>query len=129
MLRGPNANLLEFDGYRSESRSGFDKSVKKDGAGAHSWGNPLEDPAAYVDEDDAAGEIVSEAPPELIKHTDNLEESSSSTAPASNETRKRVGSLSVSYTSEDIALAKEYRKGVFSGKESELFSVIHTSFV
>jgi hypothetical protein len=115
--------------YRSESRSGFDKSIKKDGAGAHSWGNPLEDPAAYVDEDDNAGEIASGEPPEVLKHADNLEESSSSTAPAPSETRRRVGSLSISYTSEDIALAKEYRKGVFSGKESELFAVLYASFV
>jgi hypothetical protein len=82
-----------------------------------------------VDEDDTVGEIVSEAPPEVIKPTDNLEESASSSstapAPASNETRRRVGSLSISYTNEDIALAKEYRKGVFSGKESKLFSVIY----
>ena len=80
-----------------------------------------------MDEDDNAGEIASGEPPEVLKHADNLEESSSSTAPAPSETRRRVGSLSISYTSEDIALAKEYRKGVFSGKESELFAVLYAS--
>jgi len=49
---------------RSLSRSGLDKSMRKDGAGAHSWGkltNEAELEFAALDDEQLEAEIISEA--------------------------------------------------------------------
>ncbi len=114
----------------SESRTGLDKSIKKGGAGAHSWGDLLEDPSIYPADDDGvpeereassnqsdAGSPATRPQPEVAKATvDPI------SFPPQNKHRARAASVSVSYTEEDIARAKQYRTRVFSSGASEFSS-------
>jgi hypothetical protein len=138
----------------SESRSGLDKSLKKGGAGAHSWGDILEDPSLYpVDDDGVAEDNITSSgtqdtpEPRISVSTKGVqaiqarkqtlgdgalgeaedEPSPDSPSvetvgfPSPKVSRARSGSLSVSYTDEDLALAKRFRTRVFSGGSGEGF--------
>jgi len=113
----------------------MDKSVKKGGAGAHSWGNLLDDASLYpVDDDDISededtnsgdqgkseptGRPRSESEGRLRPDSPKVElETSGVSSPKS--TRARGASLSVSYTDEDLALARRVRTRVFTGGSSQ----------
>ena len=117
----------------SESRSGLDKSLKKGGAGAHSWGDILEDPSLYpVDDDGVAEDNITQSstrdePEPRIPVSTKAEDEPSPDSPlvetvgfpSPKVSRARSGSLSVSYTDEDLARAKRFRTRVFSGGSGE----------
>jgi hypothetical protein len=118
----------------SESRSGLDKSLKKGGAGAHSWGDILEDPSLYPVDDDGIAEdnithsSTQDEPEPRISTKAEDEPSPDSPSvetvgfPSPKVSRARSGSLSVSYTDEDLARAKRFRTRVFSGGTGEPFT-------
>jgi hypothetical protein len=107
--------------------------MKKGGAGAHSWGDLLEDPSLYPADDDGVTEDTtakldsqeksepSVAVPRKAERDPSPESPSVETAgsPSPKVSRVRGGSLSVSYTDEDLALAKRFRTRVFSGASGE----------
>ena len=120
----------------SESRSGLDKSLKKGGAGAHSWGDILEDPSLYPVDDDGVTEdniihsSTQDKPESRISASTKTEDEPSPDSPSVETaglpspkvSRARSGSLNVSYTDEDLALAKRFRTRVFSGGSGEPFT-------
>lgn len=99
----------------SESKSGLDKSIKKNGAGAHSWGTILTDPATgpLDDEEYTSDEAESQ------DQVSNM--SFPTTATVSNmEGDKKTRDRSASNVSvEDVLIAREFRKRVFSNTDAQ----------
>jgi len=83
---------------RSESKSGLDKSVRKNGGGPHNWGNLSDERAAMEDE---------------------IEENEQ-------QTRARQGSVS-SITEDDREQARSFRKGALKGGDIDLSAIARTS--
>lgn len=134
---------------RSESKSGYDKSIKKQGAGAHSWGSLIStanttgsrknddvDDDEDDNEDDEVLDIVDQGqlawPSSAVStsghgvvgndgNNDVTLKRSRSMSAASSSTR------SISLTEEDIMQAKAFRKRVFSGGPIDLASIARTS--
>ncbi|KDQ18312.1 hypothetical protein BOTBODRAFT_28727 [Botryobasidium botryosum FD-172 SS1] len=108
-LRSTSPRALKKD--RSESKSGMDKSVRKNGAGAHSWGS-LDDEAeleraALADED-----------------LDQVQEVAHS--PVRSESSDAVPHSPIS--EEDKELAKSARQGVFKkGSNVDLNTIARSS--
>jgi len=99
---------------RSESKSGLDKSIKKNGAGAHSWGSILTDPATGpLDEDEYTSDEA-----ESQDQVSNM--SFPTTGNVSNmEGDKKTRDRSASNVSvEDVLNAREFRKRVFSNSDA-----------
>jgi hypothetical protein len=99
----------------SESKSGLDKSIKKNGAGAHSWGTLLTDPVTEPLDD---GEYSSDE----AEGQDQVSNISSPTAGSVSNTdgEKKTRDRSTSNVSvEDVLNAREFRKGVFSNNGAQ----------
>jgi len=99
---------------RSESKSGHDKHVRKDGAGAHGWGalaneKELED-AALNDEQNELHEDYEDEDVEIEK-SDVLERTASSS----------------STSGEELESAKEFRKHALKGPGIDLAAIARTS--
>ena len=99
----------------SESKSGLDKSIKKNGAGAHSWGTILTDLATEpLDEDEYTSDEA--------ESQDQVSNMSFPTAGnvSSMEGEKKTRDRSASNVSvEDVLNAREFRKRVFSNTEAQ----------
>jgi hypothetical protein len=100
---------------RSESKSGLDKSIKKNGAGAHSWGAILADPATGpLDEDEYTSDEA-----ESQDQVSNMSFPTAGTV-ANVEGEKGTRKRSTSNVSvEDVLNAKEFRKRVFSNTDAQ----------
>ncbi|KZT38582.1 hypothetical protein SISSUDRAFT_725829 [Sistotremastrum suecicum HHB10207 ss-3] len=93
---------------RSESKTGLDKSIKKNGAGQHSWGSLADeiDHEVQLEEEDLVsdgdgGETVS------VSASSSVDEKDSRPVPA----RKQ----SISITEEERESARKFRKGALNG--------------
>jgi len=99
----------------SESKSGLDKSIKKNGAGAHSWGTILIDTATepldegeYTSDEAEGQDQVSNMSFPTVANVSNVE--------GDKKTRNRSTS---NVSIEDVLNAKEFRKRVFSNAEAQ----------
>ena len=99
----------------SESKSGFDKSIKKNGAGAHSWGALLTDPTTQSLDDNEYTSDEAESQDQVsnmsFPTTGNV-----SHAEGDKKTRTRSAS---NVSIEDVINAKEFRKRVFSNADTQ----------
>ncbi|KAJ7595015.1 hypothetical protein C8J56DRAFT_928187 [Mycena floridula] len=98
---------------RSESRSGLDKSLRKNGNGGHNWGNITDDYAALEDEE-----------LEQVEDSDDKDETESTQSVDSDEIKKPAVARAPS--DEDIESARKFRKNVFKG-EIDLSAIARTS--
>lgn len=103
---------------RSESKSGFDKSLRKNGAGAHNWGSirdelDLEREALEDEEFDAEELGVTDQPNAAIRPSVDV--------PSADEifdkTNGAVGA-------DDVEKAREYRANALKGNDSELLPLL-----
>ena len=99
----------------SESKSGLDKSIKKNGAGAHSWGTILTDPATgpldedeYTSDEAESQDQVSNMSFPTAGNVSNME--------GDKKTRNRSAS---NVSVEDVLNAREFRKRVFSNTDAQ----------
>ncbi|KAF8888851.1 hypothetical protein BD779DRAFT_1522920 [Infundibulicybe gibba] len=97
---------------RSESRSGLDKSVRKNGGGPHNWGN-------LSDERELEYAAMDDEELEFVKEDDT---SSSSSEPAEGPARSNS-----TLTDEEIATAKKLRKNAFKSGDLDLSAIARTS--
>ncbi|KIM25707.1 hypothetical protein M408DRAFT_331057 [Serendipita vermifera MAFF 305830] len=122
---------------RSESRNGLDKTVKKGGAGAHSWGDVMEELEDNWDDvgEESQDNLKPETQPEITA-TDQKERLQPDTdnapsdpvaLPQRRSTRRRAASVSVSYTEEELETAKQFRTHVFGSGVVDLASIARTS--
>ncbi|KAG6817866.1 hypothetical protein H0H87_001698 [Tephrocybe sp. NHM501043] len=87
---------------RSESKSGLDKSIRKNGAGPHSWGSLADErELEFAAMDDEEGEVV-----EDLSSSDNL---STSSEPLE-EKKPSLQRSNSALTSDELETAKKFRK-------------------
>ncbi|KAG6899721.1 hypothetical protein C0993_007528 [Termitomyces sp. T159_Od127] len=103
---------------RSESKSGLDKSIRKNGAGAHSWGS-----IADEREHELAAMDDEEYDMEQESMSDNLSSSSESL-----EEKKPVFQRSNSaMTNDELENAKQFRKIALKTNNLDLSAIARTS--
>ncbi|KAK0205309.1 hypothetical protein DFS33DRAFT_757205 [Desarmillaria ectypa] len=106
---------------RSESKSGFDKSLRKNGGGQHNWGRLADErELEYAAMDDEALELQEEFE-EAAEDTASVSAASDS----SNET-KAVPARAFSISEKEIETAKQFRKKALKG-EVDLAAIARTS--
>jgi len=101
---------------RSESKSGLDKSIRKNGGGHHNWGSLADETyleaAAMEDEqrdlEEAAGETTAVAKTEAVR-APSLERKTSS------------------FTEEEQQNAKQFRQNALKGQDIDLSAIARTS--
>ncbi|PBK84719.1 hypothetical protein ARMGADRAFT_893307, partial [Armillaria gallica] len=98
---------------RSESRSGFDKSLRKNGAGQHNWGR-------LADERDLEYAAMDDEALELQEEFEEAADDNASVSAASDSTRAS------SMSEEEIEIAKQFRKKALKG-EIDLAAIARTS--
>ncbi|KAF8916698.1 hypothetical protein CPB85DRAFT_1289123 [Mucidula mucida] len=106
---------------RSESRSGLDKSLRKNGAGQHNWGRLADErELEFAALDDEAMDMQKE-------ETDVDADTASQTSDSTTDSNKPAVARSASYMSDqELETAKEFRKNVFKG-EVDLAAIARTS--
>ncbi|KAF5384361.1 hypothetical protein D9615_003150 [Tricholomella constricta] len=104
---------------RSESKSGFDKSVRKNGAGAHSWGSLADDKLldfAAMDEQE-------------FEYEEEVDSSSNSSHSEPLEEKKpglqRTNSV---VTNDELETARNFRKNVLKTANLDLSAIARTSY-
>ncbi|KAK0223813.1 hypothetical protein IW262DRAFT_1458872 [Armillaria fumosa] len=106
---------------RSESRSGFDKSLRKNGAGQHNWGR-------LADERDLEYAAMDDEALELQEEFEEAADDNASVSAASDSTNesKPVPARASSMSEEEIETAKQFRKKALKG-EIDLAAIARTS--
>ena len=104
---------------RHDNRTGLSTNMRKDGGGAHNWGNPLQDEQLMEDEayaDELADEETARAEGEVVAGAPALETSKSETA-----------STKALPNDNDLEAARKSRKGVMNKKEIDLSAIARSS--
>ncbi|RDB17259.1 hypothetical protein Hypma_001706 [Hypsizygus marmoreus] len=104
---------------RSESKSGLDKSVRKNGAGAHSWGSLADERELELAAmDDEGLELEEEEPSSdtLSSHSEPLEEKK----PGLQRTNSAL-------TQDELENAKKFRKNALKTRDLDLSAIARTS--
>ncbi|KAF9029573.1 hypothetical protein BDZ89DRAFT_1091790 [Hymenopellis radicata] len=100
---------------RSESRSGLDKSLRKNGGGQHNWGS-------LADERDLEFAALDDEAMDMQKEETDVDADTATT-----DSNKPAVARSASYMSDqELETAKEFRKNVFKG-EVDLAAIARTS--
>ncbi|KAG6842049.1 hypothetical protein C0991_003575 [Blastosporella zonata] len=102
---------------RSESKSGLDKSIRKNGAGAHSWGSLADErelELAAMDDEEVEVEDLS---------SDNL---STSSEPLE-EKKPALQRSNSALTNDELETAKKFRKNVLKTNNLDLSEIARTS--
>ncbi|KAF5379445.1 hypothetical protein D9615_006565 [Tricholomella constricta] len=109
---------------RSESKSGLDKSVRKNGAGAHSWGSLADEKdlefAAMDDEELELGEELVES----LSSSDNL----SSHSESLEEKKPGLQRTNSAPTHDELETAKKFRKNALKTANLDLSAIARTSY-
>lgn len=101
---------------RSESKSGLDKSIKKNGAGAHSWGTLLTDAATEpLDE----GEYTSDEAESQDQVSNMSFPTAGNVSPVEGGDKKTRDRSTSNVSVEDVLNAREFRKRVFSNTDAQ----------
>ncbi|KAF8655026.1 hypothetical protein AX16_003296 [Volvariella volvacea WC 439] len=103
---------------RSESKSGLDKSVRKNGAGGHNWGSlqnerELEDAALYDEE--------------YEEEEEEEESTTDSTASLPSEKKGNTETPNGSPTLQEVEDARKLRKGALKRQDVDLAAIARTS--
>ncbi|KAG5653784.1 hypothetical protein H0H81_010454 [Sphagnurus paluster] len=104
---------------RSESKSGLDKSIRKNGAGAHSWGSLADEKdLEYAAMDDEELEFEQE-----LSESDNLSTSSEPLEEKKIELQRPNSTL----TSDELETARKFRKNALKTTDLDLSAIARTS--
>ncbi|KAH7883191.1 hypothetical protein F5I97DRAFT_1902855 [Phlebopus sp. FC_14] len=114
---------------RSESKSGYDKSLRKNGGGHHNWGSLADESyleaAAIEDEErDLANAPINKPGSSDIPHT--LWLLTRRTRPVEHE-KPAVERRQNSFTEEERQTAREFRKTALKGHDIDLSAIARTS--
>ncbi|KAG1740452.1 uncharacterized protein EDB91DRAFT_1082007 [Suillus paluster] len=99
---------------RSESKSGLDKSVRKNGGGQHNWGSINDE--RYLE----AAALADEEEEELEEATTNQQRNNSIP-------KKPVQKRANSFTEEERQSARQIRKNVLKAQDIDLSTIARTS--
>ncbi|KAH6910673.1 hypothetical protein BKA70DRAFT_1220564 [Coprinopsis sp. MPI-PUGE-AT-0042] len=107
---------------RHDSRTGLSANMRKDGGGAHNWGNPLQDEQLMEDEafaDELADEETAKAEGEAVPGAVAIETGKGRDAPeAVNAKNASEG---------DLEMARKSRMGIMNKKNVDLSTIARTS--
>ncbi|KAG5351148.1 hypothetical protein C0989_007738 [Termitomyces sp. Mn162] len=103
---------------RSESKSGLDKSIRKNGAGAHSWGSIA---------DEREHELAAMDDEEYDMEQESLSDNLSSSSESLEEKKPAFERSNSTLTSDDLENAKQFRKNALKTNNLDLSAIARTS--
>ncbi|KAG5735181.1 hypothetical protein E4T56_gene1309 [Termitomyces sp. T112] len=103
---------------RSESKSGLGKSIRKNGAGAHSWGSIA---------DEREHELAAMDDEEYDMEQESLSDNLSSSSESLEEKKPAFERSNSTLTSDDLENAKQFRKNALKTNNLDLSAIARTS--
>ncbi|KAG6861151.1 hypothetical protein C0995_003419 [Termitomyces sp. Mi166 len=103
---------------RSESKSGLDKSIRKNGAGAHSWGSIA---------DEREHELAALDDEEYDLEPESMSDNLSSSSESLEEKKPAFQRSNSALTSNELEDAKQFRKNALKTNNLDLSAIARTS--